>query len=87
MRIVDRTSPPDDFLLNSNNSNRMNCNHLVAQAALAAALTVTSSMKKRVTKTGVVHAQVHQKVIPTNLIVRWYAHLKVKLWFMMLPYD
>jgi hypothetical protein len=28
-----------------------------------------------------------KKVTPINLIVRQYAHLKVKLWFIMLPYD
>jgi hypothetical protein len=34
-----------------------------------------------------VHAYVDQKVTPPNLIVRRFTLLKVKLWFIMLPYD
>jgi hypothetical protein len=36
---------------------------------------------------GVVHACVHQKVMPTNLIIWWFALLKVKLWLITLPYK
>ncbi len=39
------------------------------------------------TNAGVVHAYVDQKVMPPNLMVRWFTLLKVKLWFITLPYD
>jgi hypothetical protein len=40
-----------------------------------------------VAASGVVHAYMDQKVTPPNLIVRWFTLLKVKLWFITLPYD
>jgi hypothetical protein len=49
--IGDHTPPATIFLRNSNNSNQMNCNHLVAPAAMAATVSVASSMRKRVMKT------------------------------------
>ncbi len=44
------TPPIADFLCNSNISNRMNCNPLVAPAAAAAIVSMASSMRKRVIK-------------------------------------
>ncbi len=35
----------------------------------------------------VVHTYMDQKVMPPNLIVRQFTLIKVKLWFIMLPYN
>jgi hypothetical protein len=36
---------------------------------------------------GVVHAYADQRVMPPNLIIRRFTLLKIKLWFITLPYS
>jgi hypothetical protein len=48
--IDNHTPPAADYTCNINNSNLMNCYHLVAPAAVAATISVASSMRKRVMK-------------------------------------
>ncbi len=48
--IVNQCPLAADFLCNSNNSNHMKCNQLVAPAAMAAAISVASSVRKKAMK-------------------------------------
>jgi hypothetical protein len=64
------------------------CNfHMSLQFSYEFAIFISVCNSHVMTQAGVVHTYMDQKVMPLNLIARRFTLLKVKLWFIMLPYD